>query len=158
MTGPVQVLVVGFEQPHFSGEVLAELTRLRAAGIVNLLDVLVVTREADGHLETVTPPPGDLPEDSGRLTAALLGAPDGSTDGSTGGAASTAGADEHGQWSLADAVPIGTTAAVALIEHTWAEPLRAAVARSGGAPLEETWLAQEDSERLESLLADHAQG
>jgi uncharacterized membrane protein len=153
VTAPVQVLVVGFEQPHFTGEVLAELTRLRAAGIVNLLDVLVVTREADGHLETVTPPPGDLPEDSGRLAAALLGA-----DGSADGAASTTGADEHAQWSLADAVPVGATAAVALIEHTWAEPLRAAVARSGGAPLEETWLAREDSERLESLLADHAQG
>jgi hypothetical protein len=102
----------------------------------------------------VTPPPGDLPEDSGRLAAALLGGPDGPSEG----AASARGADDNAQWSLEDAVPIGTTAAVALIEHTWAEPLRAAVARSGGAPLEETWLAREDAERLEGLLADHAQG
>ena len=28
MTGPVQVLVVGYEQPAFTGEVLAELARL----------------------------------------------------------------------------------------------------------------------------------
>ena len=29
MTGPVQVLVVGFDHPTFSGEVLAELDRDR---------------------------------------------------------------------------------------------------------------------------------
>ena len=34
MTGPVQVLVVGYEQPTFTGEVLAELARLSDAGPV----------------------------------------------------------------------------------------------------------------------------
>jgi hypothetical protein len=29
MMGPVQILVVGFDQPVFSGEVLAEFIRLR---------------------------------------------------------------------------------------------------------------------------------
>ena len=53
MTGPVQVLVVGFDQPTFSGEVLAEFARLRDAGIVRLVDVLVVSRNEDGALETV---------------------------------------------------------------------------------------------------------
>jgi hypothetical protein len=32
--GPVQVLVVGYEQPVFTGEVLAELARLSDAGLV----------------------------------------------------------------------------------------------------------------------------
>ena len=36
MIGQAQVLVVGFDQPTFSGEVLAEFTRLREAGIVRL--------------------------------------------------------------------------------------------------------------------------
>ena len=45
MTGPVQVLVVGFDTPTFSGEVLAELDQLRRAGIVKLLDLLLVRRE-----------------------------------------------------------------------------------------------------------------
>ena len=48
MTGPVQVLVVGFEEPSFSGEVLAELSRLREAGVVRLVDVLLVRRDEDG--------------------------------------------------------------------------------------------------------------
>jgi Family of unknown function (DUF6325) len=53
--GPVQVLVVGFDRPTFSGEVLAELTRLREAGIVRLVDLLLVARAEDGSIETVTP-------------------------------------------------------------------------------------------------------
>ena len=36
MTGPVQVLVIGFEAPSFSGEVLAELAGLSAAQLDEL--------------------------------------------------------------------------------------------------------------------------
>ena len=56
-------------------------------------------------------------------------------------------------WSLADAIPVGTSAAVALIEHLWATPLREAIDRTGGRALEETWLDREDVERLERLIA-----
>ena len=71
MSGPVQVLVVGFEEPSLSGEILVELTRLGEAGVVRLLDVLLVTRTEDGGLETLPPPPGAGP-DLGELTAAFL--------------------------------------------------------------------------------------
>ncbi len=56
-------------------------------------------------------------------------------------------------WSLADAIPVGSTAAVALIEHLWAAPLTEAIRRAGGTPVEETWLAPGDVEVLEALLA-----
>ena len=56
-------------------------------------------------------------------------------------------------WSLADVVPVGTTAAVALIEHLWAAPLLGAIRRAGGSPLEEAWLAADDLAALEDLLA-----
>jgi hypothetical protein len=49
---------------------------------------------------------------------------------------------------------VGGTAAVALIEHTWADPLSAAIQRAGGTLLEETWLAREDRELLEALIAE----
>ena len=61
--------------------------------------------------------------------------------------------DTAAMWSLADAVPVGGTAAVALIEHVWAAPLSAAIQRAGGTLLEETWLAREDRELLETLTA-----
>jgi len=107
--GPVQVLVVGFDQPTFSGEVLAELTRLREAGIVRLVDLLLVSRAEDGTLEMIISPDGPG-ADLGGLAAAVLGNPEGEPD-----AASVADADSNdlSTWSLADAVPPGSAAAVA---------------------------------------------
>jgi hypothetical protein len=58
MMGPVQVLVVGFDRPAFSGEILAEFTRLRQAGIVRLVDLLLVSRAGDGAVETLAAPAG----------------------------------------------------------------------------------------------------
>jgi hypothetical protein len=141
MTAPVQVLVVGFDAPTFSGEVLAELTRLREAGVVRLLDVLLVARDEDGSFHTL-PPPAGADADVGRLAADVLGAPEG------GGTPETVEGDS---WSLADVVPPGSTGAVALIEHTWAAPLVASIRGAGGRLLDEAWLAPGDIERLRSL-------
>jgi hypothetical protein len=138
----VQVLVVGFEHPTFSGEVLGELTRLERAGVVRLVDVLLVRRAEDGTLETLEPP-DELGAGRGSVAAALLRRAQPAEDEEP----------EPAGWSLADAVPPGSVAAVALIEHVWAAPLRDAIAGAGGRPLEETWLAPEDHAMLESLLA-----
>ena len=146
--GPVQVLVVGFEAAVFSGAVLAELRRLGAAEVVRLVDVLLVERTSSGSLETLPAPPG-LPEQSGVVVAALLGQPSG---GQHDEPTTRSRASGVSTWSLADAVPVGSTAAVALIEHLWAAPLRDAIDRAGGTPLDETWLAPEDVRRLEGLL------
>jgi hypothetical protein len=156
--GPVQVLVVGFDSPDFSGEVMAEFDRLREAGIVRLVDLLLVQRDADGTLETLAAPAGAA-EDLGRVAATLLGRPDGDDDtAAAAGAAADAAGDEDPDgvpvWSLADAVPPGSAAAVALIEHVWAGPLTAAIRRAGGRPLEEAWLAADDRTTLENLGAE----
>lgn len=134
MTGPVQVLVVGFEEPTFSGEVIAELTRLREAGVVRLVDVLLVRRDEDGRFDTLESPPGTDP-DLGQIASDILGGD---------GEPPTEGAG----WSLADVVEPGTTAAVALIEHLWAGPLVDAISSAGGRPLGELWLSPEDRARL----------
>ena len=136
MSGPVQVLVVGFEQPAFSGAVLEELGRLREAGVVRLVDVLLVHRDEAGAFDTLPPPEGSDP-DLGRLAAELLGAEEGDDD-----------LPEGEGWSLADAVPPGTTAAVALLEHLWAEPLVGAIRAAGGQPLTEAWVSAEDLVRV----------
>jgi hypothetical protein len=134
VTGPVQVLVVGFEEPSFSGEVIAELTRLREVGVVRLVDVLLVRRDEDGAFETLPPPPGVDPG-LGQVAADILGG--------------TEPAPADGEaWSLADVVAPGSVAAVALIEHLWASPLVDAIASAGGRPLGEMWLSPEDRARL----------
>lgn len=146
--GPVQVLVVGFDQPKFSGEVLAEFARLREAGIVRLLDVLLVERAEDGSFDTLAAP-AELGPESGVLAAALLG----DATGRAVAGPATGEAAGASQWSLSDAVPRGSVAGVALIEHLWASPLLGAMQRAGGTPLEETWLASDDIAMVEELLA-----
>jgi len=146
MMGPVQVLVVGFDRPAFSGEILAEFIRLRQAGIVRLVDLLLVSRAVDGAVETLATPAG-TDVGLGGLAATLLGRAEGADEDEA--RVETAGVSV---WSLADAVPPGSVAAVALIEHMWAGPLNAAIQNAGGAPLEETWLAPDDLAVLEALM------
>jgi hypothetical protein len=144
VTGPVQVLVVGFDRLTFSGEVMTELDRLREAGTARLLDVLLVERGEDGTLETL-PLPAGAPAGMGALVASVLGAADPDV--------ACAGEPVDGTtWSRGAAIPPGTTAAVALIEHLWATPLREAIARAGGTALEETWLHREDVDRLDEFM------
>jgi hypothetical protein len=145
VTGPVQVLVVGFDRPAFSGEVLKEFARLREAGIVRLVD----SRTGEGAFETLALPEA-VEADLGDLAAGVVGLPEDSADAE----AQLTKGDAASTWSLADAIPVGGTAAVALIEHTWADPLSAAIQRAGGTLLEETWLAREDRELLEALIAE----
>jgi hypothetical protein len=134
----VQVLVLGYDEPHFDGSALRELARLGDAGVVRLVDLLVVRRTEDGALETVE----DRLEGHGSVAAALLGA------------AAEPDADDNGDtWSLADLVPERGVAVVALVEHLWAAPLAAGLRQSGAVLLEETWLSEADRARLASLEA-----
>ena len=106
MTGPVQVLVVGYEQPAFTGEVLAEMTRLSDAGLVRLVDVLLVTRAADGTFDTVEVAEAEakglpgLPPGTGALAATLLGHSDETGDdrNDAGTAPSTRWTGRSGRW------------------------------------------------------------
>src|SRR5437763_505724 len=49
--GPVQLIVLGFVEPDFHGEVIAELERLRESDTVRVIDALAVYKDADGELE-----------------------------------------------------------------------------------------------------------
>src|SRR6267142_1473516 len=49
--GPVQLIVLGFSQPDFHGEIIAELERLRESDMVRVIDSLAVYKDAEGELE-----------------------------------------------------------------------------------------------------------
>ena len=44
--GPVQLIVLGFSQPDFHGEVIAELERLHDTGLVRVIDSIAVYKKA----------------------------------------------------------------------------------------------------------------
>jgi uncharacterized membrane protein len=151
--GPMQVLVVGFESTEMSGEIAAELRRLREHDIVRLVDVLVVAKEEDGTVTAIET--SDLSAEEsvqlGAFAGALIGIGADGEEGAVAGAALGAEAALEGAsplegevWYIADAIPPGTRAAVAILEHRWAIPLRDAIERSGGFGLAESWLHPSD--------------
>jgi uncharacterized membrane protein len=152
--GPIQIMVVGFEEvEHFHGDVLAELTRLKDRDLIRLIDLVVVAKDDDGDVLGVEL--SDLSEEQRAELGALAGALVGlgmEADEESMEAAVLAGAEvaeghelaDEAMWSIADTIPMGKTAAVALIEHRWAIPLRNAIRAAGGVPLADTWLHPDD--------------
>jgi hypothetical protein len=139
--GPLQMLIVGFDNTDFKGEILPELHRLRDHDVVRLVDLLIVTKSSDGAVSTMETTDLSAAETSelGALAAALIGLVDEDAPAST-----ELPRLEEEVWFVADALPDGTTAAVAILEHRWAIPLRDAIERAGGKPLADAWLHPQD--------------
>ena len=70
--GPVQLLVVRFDEPNFTGEVIEELTRLRESNVIRLIDALAVQKSLDGDLTAVQW--SDLSIDEAEGLGAVIGA------------------------------------------------------------------------------------
>jgi Family of unknown function (DUF6325) len=115
--GPVDYVVVEFPAgvSNFTGEMAAELRALVDAGTVRVIDVLILTKDADGTVEAMefsdVGELGELQEIEAEL-GELLAADD----------------VDH----LAAAMEPGSTAGVLIWENLWAAPFAAAARRSGG--------------------------
>jgi uncharacterized membrane protein len=132
---------------------LGELRRLKEQDIIRLIDLVVVAKDRDGEIAGVEL--SDLTveerEQFGAIAGALIGlGMDGDEETMEAGAVVGAVAAEDGilgeetMWSVADTIPLDSTAAVALIEHRWAIPLRDAIRSQGGVPLADSWIHPED--------------
>jgi len=140
--GPVQLIVLGFSHPDFHGEVIAELERLRDSDMVRVIDALAVYKSADGELEVehLSNLTQDEAIELGSKVGALIGlgvdgeegAAEGALAGAEAGAEGLSVFSEEEGWDVLDDIPPDSAAALILIEHHWAVPLRDAVARAGG--------------------------
>ena len=115
--GPVDYLVVEFPAGHqnFTGEGADELVRLHDAGIIRIMDILILVKDADGTVDAMEL--SDLPDlgEFQRIEAQL--------------AQTLAEEDvEH----LAAAMDPGSGAGVLIYENRWAAPFGAAMRRAGG--------------------------
>jgi len=122
--GPLQVLVINFDEANFSGEIEAEMTRLEEAGTLRVHDILVVAKDHEGAIEVV--------RSKSEIAATLLGEETSEDELSP---------DE---WAVADAVEPGGAAAIAILEHRWAVPLKEAIERAGGHHVVAEWANEED--------------
>ena len=140
--GPVQILVLGFVEDDFASRILPELRRLRDLGHVRLLDLLVVRKDERGEIEPE--PIGDLDEAEMREFGALVGALVGLGPAGEEERDEATPLDDESVWYLTDAIPAGRGAAILLIEHRWAIPLRDGIVAAGGFALADEWIHPAD--------------
>ena len=143
--GPVQLVVLGFEHPNFHGEIIAELERLKASDTVRVIDSLAVYKDAAGEIEVEHL--SNLTEEEaiefGSKVAALVGLGiEGEETPEAGGAVPSA--DDEEAWDVLEDIPNDSAAALLLLEHHWAVPLRDAVVRAGGFRLSDGFISPLD--------------
>jgi uncharacterized membrane protein len=168
--GPVQLIVLGFSQPDFHGEIITELERLRERDEVRVIDSLAVYKSPDGeleveHLSNLTEPEAiELGSKIGALVGLGIvgedgmqaGAPEGAEEAAASGAVS-AFAGQDGWDVLAD-IPDDSAAALILLEHSWAVPLRDAIIRAGGFRVSDGFISPLDLVSIGLMSDREAQG
>jgi hypothetical protein len=115
--GPLEYVVIGLQDNHFTSEILPELNAIQEKGAIRVVDLLFVSKDADG---TVTVREvSELSDEElqlyGGITEDLMGL-------------FTAEDVEK----LAGEIPLDTSAIIVLLEHTWAIGLTEAVRKAGG--------------------------
>ncbi len=150
--GPVQLLIVGFVGGEFKGEIAKVLADLRDRDVIRLIDMGFVRKDDDGLITMIEH--SDLSQDEtiefGATVGALIGLGVAGEEGAEAGAIAGAeaaldgGMIEDQVWYIADEIPEGTAAAVALIEHRWAIPLRTAIQDAGGFLVSDAWIHPTD--------------
>ncbi len=166
--GPVQLIVLGFNHPDFHGEVIAELERLRESDMVRVIDALAVYKDAEGELEVEHL--SNLTEDEaielGTKIGALIGlgieGEKGMEEGAIAGAEEVAAAggvevfSDEEAWDVLEDIPNDSAAALILLEHHWAVPLRDAIARAGGFRISDGFISPLDLVGIGLLSAEEA--
>jgi uncharacterized membrane protein len=165
--GPVHLIVLGFKHPEFHGEIIAELERLRESDTVRVIDALAVHKDADGeievaHLSNLTK---EEAIELGSKVGALIGLGIEGEEGMVAGAEAGSGAGADGvsvfsdeeAWDVIEDIPNDSAAALLLIEHHWAVPLRDAVVRAGGFRISDGFISPLDLVEIGLLSHEEAQ-
>ena len=165
--GPVQLLVLGFDHPNFQGEVIEELERLRENDLVRVIDSLAVFKDADGNIEVahLSNLSTDEAIEIGSKIGALIGLGIEGEEGMEAGAilGAVAGADgvevfdDEDAWDIIEEIPNDSAAALLLLEHHWAVPLRNAVARAGGMRISDGFISPLDLIEVGLIAAEEAE-
>lgn len=165
--GPVQLLVLGFDHPDFHGQIVDELEKLRESDTVRVIDALAVYKDTAGEIEVMHL--SNLTKDEaielGSKVAALVGLGIEGEEGMELGAEIGAEeAAEHGievfseelEWDVIEEIPNDSAAALILLEHHWAVPLRDAIASAGGFRLSDGFISPLDLVAIGLMTAEEA--
>lgn len=136
--GPLEFAVIGFEGSHFTGEIWPEIRAIQDRGVVRLVDLVFVEKDAKGALSIVEV--NNLNAEAARAYEAVM-------ENIQGLMTAEDIAEE------AACVPPSSSAAIILFEHTWAIGLQKAVRRANGRLLDAGMVRPETLETVEKELA-----
>ena len=135
--GPLEYLVVGFENYRFTGQILAELRAAQEKGIIRVVDLCLIQKDEQGNVTE-----RELSELSGE-EATELSPLAGNVMGLL--------AEEDIQ-QLATDIPNNSAAGLLLFEHTWAIGLKEAIKNAGAVAITGGFVSPEALEELEKDL------
>ena len=135
ITGPVQILAVGFRQgARFEGRIAEQIDQLEQSNTIRVLDFVFLHR--DEATKALVRMDYDGPDRQGRVTMLLEGAPNGN-EGPADGPAAAFRLSPDDIREVADALDPGTSAGFIIFEHVWARGLKQAIAETDGVPFAE---------------------
>jgi hypothetical protein len=135
--GPVEYLLLGFPGNNFTGQIVPELAKLIDSGLVRIIDLTFISKDADGEVEVVE-------YDAVEELAAFAG-----LNAEVGGILTA----EDIAYAAQSLEP-NTSAALLIWEDAWAAPFAAAVRDANGVILEGARIPREIIEQAMGALAD----
>jgi hypothetical protein len=135
--GPVEYLILGFPDNKFTGQIVPELAKLIDSGLVRIIDLTFISKDAAGGVEVIE---HDVVEE----LAAFAG-----LDAEVGGILT----DEDIVYAAQSLEP-NSSAALLIWEDTWAAPFVAAVRNANGVIIEGARIPREIIEQVVDVLAD----
>jgi hypothetical protein len=135
--GPLEYLVIGFEGDTFDGSIAREVEKVIDKGIIRLVDVVFLTRDADGAAAVVKLDDADDPRFAS-FAPLLANSMDLFTP------------DDLNE--IVDSLPLNTTGLVLLFEHRWSEDLKDAIGAAGGFLVNRVVIPPEVLEEVEASL------
>jgi len=136
--GPLEYLVVKFEGNHFTGEIMPELQALRDKGLVRIVDLIFIQKDKDGTVSAREI--SDLDADEAKQYGPIAG--------DVQDLLTVEDIDD-----VAGKLPNNSSAAIALLEHTWAIRLRETILKARGEILEAGFVPMAEVEALTEELA-----
>ena len=136
--GPLEYLVIEFEGNHFTGEILPELRALRDQGVMRIVDLIFIQKDRDGAM--MARELSDLSEEEARPFGPIAGdmlrllTPEDIDD-------------------VAESVPNNSSAAIALLEHTWAIHLKETIQNAHGRVINAGLVSPDEVEVIAAELA-----
>lgn len=153
MYGPMQLLIIVFEDPEFHGQIRRELESVLEKRMIRLIDLLFVWH---GEGENVTSLKAtQLDEEErihfGTVIRGLIGygaigqgiARGGTEEGILAAAHENYGITKEDIMEITEAIPENTAAAILIIEHLWARSLKQAIHNVGGVLVSQGMLTPE---------------